>query len=180
MKLTILRALAVIVAFGMSAHAAEVRTAAFKIDLPGEFPAFDKKSDAQTTVDGTITTNTWISKSPVTAEAIIVSESTMPGKILDTEKLFDKTRDALLAALKGTVEVDEQAISTIAERRLRFRTPGAFIRARLAATGDRLFQLLYVARSSERREAPLVSDLFSSFQVLAEPALSASAAPSHP
>ncbi len=144
-------------------HAAEVRTDAFRIDLPGGFQPFEKRTDTQKTADGEVVTSAWIAKSS-TGEALIISESKMRGKILDPDKLFDKTRDALLASLKGTIEADEKSSASASARRLLFKTPGAFIRARLMADGNRLFQILYVARSSEQRQAPAVSALFSSFQ----------------
>jgi hypothetical protein len=151
--------------FAFSASAAEVHTQAFTIDLPHDFPAFEKKNDVQKAGDGNIETTTWISRSPSTAEAVVIAVSTMPGKILDPQKLFDKTRDALLASLKGTLENDESSSQAVPARRLLMRTPNAFIRARLMTTGARLYQILYVARASEHRSSPEVSNMFASLHL---------------
>ena len=147
------------------AQASEVQTSAFTIDLPGDFPSFEKKQNVQGTGESAVETTTWISRSPSTSEAVIVAVSKMPGKIVDAEKLFDKTRDALASSLKGTVETDEAATQTMPARRLFMRTAGAFIRARLMVSGSDLYQILYVARSSEHLTSNDVASIFSSVRL---------------
>lgn len=167
MNSLISRGLVVAIAASLAcgAMASEVRTNAFTIELPGDFAAFQKKADTQSSDDGKIDTTTWVSKSPSTAAAVIVAVSTMPGKIANTQKLFDKTRDALVSSLHATLESDESLQQSVPSRSLLLHTETAFIRARLMATNKRLYQILYVARSREQRTDPNVETVFGSLHL---------------
>ncbi len=167
MKTVIIRGAAIAFAASLAfmAQASEVKTSAFTIELPGDFAPFEKKATTQTTDDGKIDTTTWISKSPSTSAAVIVAVSTMPAKVKNVEKLFDKTRDALVSSLHATLESDEASPASTPSRKLLLHTNGAFIRARLVATNNSLYQILYVARSAEQRADPNVGIVFGSMQI---------------
>ena len=100
-----------------------------------------------------IATSTWIAKAP-TGEAVVISVSKMPGKIEDPTKLMDSTRDSLLKSVKGTLDSEAPIVSSLPGRDLLFKS------------GDRLYQLLYVGRTQEERDAPAVAQMFDSFKVV--------------
>ncbi|PYQ59900.1 MAG: hypothetical protein DMF58_09935 [Acidobacteria bacterium] len=141
-----------------AAHAAEP----FSINLSTGFGTFTK----QTQTSGKIETTNWISKSP-TGEAVVVTMSKMPGKILDPAKLFASTRDALLKSVKGTLD-NEQKLGPASEVLSFHSSSGAFLRSRLIASGDRLYQVLYVGHSAEQRENPAIAAMFDSFSIGAQ------------
>lgn len=154
------------------AGATEISNDAFSVQLPAAFAAPSRTTTAQSGID----TTTWIAKAP-TGEAVVVSVSKMPAKIADPVKLMDSTRDSLLKTVKGTLE-NEQALSgDMPSRRILFQSGTAFLRSRLVVSGDKLYQLLYVGRSLEERNAPAVGAMFDTFHIATPPA-TASAAPS--
>jgi hypothetical protein len=166
MKTTLLAA-ALLLVCASPALAEDVATSPaqpFQITLPGGFSTFEAKTQTSTTKDGKIDTTNWISKAP-TGEAVVITVSTMPAKILDPEKMINSTRDALLASLKATVETDEPVNGAVTSRRLIFKNDAAFLRARLMVDDNRFYQLLYVGRSAEQRSMPTVAQLFQSFQI---------------
>ena len=103
----------------------------------------------------------------VTGEAVVVTMSKMPGKILDPTKLFASTRDALLKSVKGTLD-NEQKLGPASEVLSFHSSSGAFLRSRLIASGDRLYQVLYVGHSAEQRENPAIAAMFDSFSIGAQ------------
>ena len=117
-----------------------------------------------------------ISASVVTVipgEAVVVTMSRMPGKILSPEAMIDSTRDSLLKALGATLESEKKA-DAANESLLFFKSAAAVFESRLVVEDDRLFQVLYVGRSEEQRTAPAVTQLFESFSIAkAEPAVAA-------
>ena len=102
-----------------------------------------------------------------TGEAVVVTMSKMPGKILDPAKLFASTRDALLKSVKGTLD-NEQKLGPASEVLSFHSGSGAFLRSRLIASGDRLYQVLYVGHSAEQRENPAIAAMFDSFSIGAQ------------
>lgn len=143
------------------AGAAVVNTSSFAVTLPDAYSAPVKSS----AMKDNITTDTWLSKAP-TGEAVVVSVSTMPAKIADPVKLMDSTRDSLIKSVNGTLESEQPLAADMPSRRLVFSSNGkAFLRSRLVVNGDRLYQLLYVGRSEQERNAPAVAALFDSFKV---------------
>lgn len=147
----------------------------FSITLTTGYGAFTSQSQTSQTAEGKVETTNWVSKSP-TGEAVIVTVSTMPGKILDPAKMISGTRDALLKSLKATLESEEKVEGTMPATSLMFNNGSAYLRARLIVSDNQLFQLLYVGRSAEQRALPNVSQLFDSFQVKATAPQTASAA----
>lgn len=126
----------------------------FALTLPEGYAAFTSQTQTTASPEGPIETTTWVAKAP-TNEAIVVTMSRMPGKILDPEKLIASTRESLMKSLGATSESDET-----------FRSNAAFFRSRFVVQDDRLFQLLYVGRSEEQRSNAVVSQLFDSFKLL--------------
>lgn len=136
----------------------------FSITLPTGFGAFDRQAKNVESPEGTIETTTWVSKSP-TGEAVVITVSRMPAKILSPEKLFSGTRDSLLKSLGATLESEEAIDGEMPGTRLVFRSKGAFLRTRLLVRDDRFFQVLYVGRTEEQRSLPSVTQMFESFRV---------------
>lgn len=155
------RAMAVLLFAGAAqvATAQHVEDGAFSITLPEGYSKFTK----QVQKAGEITATNWISKAP-TGEAVVVTMSQMTGKILEPETMMESTRDSLLKSLSATLE-KEQADAVETEALYFFRSPQAVFESRLVVDEDRLFQLLYVGRSDEQRNAPAVAQLFQSFEV---------------
>lgn len=139
----------------------------FNITLATGYGAFTK----QTQTSGKIETTNWIAKSP-TGEAVVISMSKMPGKILDPAKLFASTRDALLKSVNGTLD-SEQKVNASTHVLSFHSNSGAFLRSRLIAEDDRLYQVLYVGHSAEQRENPAVAAMFDSFAITNAPAQAA-------
>ena len=129
----------------------------FTINRPEAYGEFAKQSQTAKSPEGDIETTNWISKAP-TGEAVIVTVSRMPGKVLDPQKLITSTRDSLLKSLGATLETE-------ADDRILFATPNAFFQAQFEVVDDRFYQLLYVGRSTEQRTAPVVDQLFESFDI---------------
>lgn len=172
---TIAARAAAVVLFAGAAHVAtaqHVEAGAFTITLPEGYAAFTKQEQTVPSPDGEIKATNWISKAP-TGEAVVVTMSRMPGKILSPEAMIDSTRDSLLKALGATLESEKKA-DAANESLLFFKSAAAVFESRLVVEDDRLFQLLYVGRSEEQRTAPAVTQLFESFSIAkAEPAVAA-------
>lgn len=163
-----------------AADATPVQNDAFSVTLPAGFAAFAQSSQSATTPDGTITTTNWVSKAP-TGDAIIVTVSKMPKKILDADKLFTGTRDSLLKSLKASLDSEEKIAGDIPASSLLFHNDNAFLRARLAVNNETFYQVLYVGRTAEQRALPFVGQMFDSFHITAAPAAAAAtAAPAVP
>lgn len=156
--------------------ATDVKNETFSVTLPAGFSDFAKQSAKA--ADG-IETTTWVSKAP-TNEAVVVSVSQMPKKILDPGALLDATRDSLLKSVKGTLDSEQKVDGAMPARVLAFHSGTAvFLRSRLVVDNDRLFNVLYVGRSVDQAMAPAVGQLFDSFQFAPRPA-AAPAAPAAP
>lgn len=136
----------------------------FDIALPQGFGEFSKQTQTVKAGEGTIEATNYIAKAP-SGEAVVVTVSKMPGKILDPDKLISSTRDSLLKSLNATLESEEKLAGELPAVRLLFRSQGALMRSRLMVDEDRLIQVLYVGRSDEQRAAPAVAQLFESFSV---------------
>jgi hypothetical protein len=152
--------------FAVGAMAQETSADPFTIALPAGFSAFAKQSQTVKTKDGKDETITnWVSKAP-TGEAVVVTVSKMPGKILDPENMMSKTRDSVVKSLNATVESDDKLAGDVpSEQVLFYSGTNAFLRARLAVKDASLYQLLYVGRSADQRAAPAVEELFGSFKI---------------
>lgn len=158
--------LAVTLVTALAAQAQEVKNETFSITLPEGYGAFAKQAQTVKSPEGEIQTTTWVSKAP-TNEAVVVTLSQMPKKILSPDKLISSTRESLLKSLGATAE-SEQAQDI-------FQSSAAWFRTRYVVEGDRFYQVLYVGRSAEQRSAPAVAALFDSFAVIAPPAEAAPA-----
>lgn len=167
-RTTIVAAALIAVSMPQSARAADggqVQTDFFTIALPAGFSEFATEAQTASGADGRkIETTNWVSKAP-TGEAVIVTVSKMPGKILDPEKLMASTRDSLLKTVKATLESEEKHEGDLPAARLLFHSDAAFFRSRFVVSEDRFYQLLYVGRSADQRSAPAVGQLFDSFQI---------------
>jgi hypothetical protein len=145
-----------------AAGADQITNEAFAINLPTGFGAFAKQ--AQPVGDKKIETTNWISKSP-TGEAVVVTVSKLPGKILDPTKMMASTRDGLLKTLNATIDTDEKVAGDMPSELLTFHNASAFLRSSLVVNHDRLVQLLYVGRSADQRALPGVTEMFNSFHI---------------
>ena len=143
-----------------AAIAGPVSTDLFTVTLPDAYAA----PVMSTATQNGIATSTWIAKAP-TGEAVVISVSTMPGKIEDPTKLMDSTRDSLLKSVKGTLDSEQPITSPLPGRDLLFKSGTAFLRSRLLVNGNRLYQLLYVGRTQAERDAPAVGQMFDTFTV---------------
>lgn len=136
----------------------------FSLAVPAGYAAFTKQVQTTDAPEGKIETTNWIAKAP-TGEAVIVTMSRMPGKVLDPQKLMASTRDSLLKTLHATLESEEPRPGETPSSRLLFQGKGAWFRARLMVIDDRFYQLLYVGRSDAQRNAPAVRQMFDSFRI---------------
>jgi len=155
---------------GAGAHADNAPAAndVFTVALPSGYTEFQKQVQTTKAPEGEIETTNWISKAP-TGEAVVVTSSRMPGKILDPEKMIASTRDSLLKSLNATLESQEPRPGDVPSARMLFRSDAGWFRGRLIVVDDRLYQLLYVGRSEEQRAAPAVGEMFESFRLTATP-----------
>ncbi len=173
--------LVIVPAIASAADAVAVSNDAFSITLPPGFAAFTSQSQKTTSADGTIETTNWVSKAP-TGEAVVVTVSKMPGKILDAEKMTGSTRDSLLKALKATVESEQKVTGAVPGTQVLFKSEGAtpaFLSARLLVQDNRLYQILYVGRSADQRNAPAIAQVFDSFTIKTPPADAAATTTAH-
>ena len=138
----------------------------FSINLPTGFGAFATQSQSVDAPDGKIETTNWITKSP-SGEAIVITVSKMPGKILSPEKLISSTRDSLIKSLGATLEGEEAVSGTLTGSQMKFKATGAWLSSRVLVDEQNLYQVLYVGRSAEQRELPVVAEMFNSFEVKA-------------
>lgn len=137
---------------------------AFAITLPAGFSEFASQVQKAESPEGTVETTNWISRAQ-TGEAVVVTVSKMPGRILDPEKMMDATRDSLLKSLKATLESEQEVAGDRKSTMIQFRSDAAVLQSQLLVDDDRLFQVLYVGRTQEQRSAAGVAQLFSSFRV---------------
>jgi hypothetical protein len=147
--------LAVMVGTAAFADDASLPTDVFTMTLPSGFAAFTKQVQTSKSPEGEIEITNWISKAP-TGEAVVVTMSRMPKKILDPQKLISSTRESLVKSLGGTLESEEPLL---------FSAKGTFLRAQLTVVDDRVYQLLYVGRSAEQRSAATVAEMFQGFKI---------------
>jgi hypothetical protein len=139
----------------------------FRINLPDGYGAFTTQAQTIASEHGDIRATNWISRAP-SGEAVVVTVSRMPARILDPDKLIVSTRDSLLKSLSATLELQDARAGDLPSARLLFRSDKAYFQSELMVDGDRIFQVLYVGRSAEQRRAPAVGQMFASFGVVAE------------
>jgi hypothetical protein len=174
MKTRIFSTAAAALLIAVAANAAPVSNDAFSVTLPTGFGEFAKQTQTVAGKEGKIETTNYISKSP-TGEAVVVTVSKMPGKILNPTQMIDGTRDGLLKQLNATVD-NEQALAGDAQGKvINFHSANAWLTSQLAVNNDMLYQLLYVGRSAEQRSNAAVSSMFQSFHVNAPAAPQAAA-----
>ena len=148
----------------------------FSITLPTGFGAFATQSQSVDAPDGKIETTNWITKSP-SGEAVVITVSKMPAKILSPEKLIASTRDSLIKSLGATLEGEEAVTGALNGSQIKFKSNGAWLSSRVLIDEQTIYQVLYVGRSEEQRALPVVADMFNSFQVNAPAVAAAAAAP---
>lgn len=162
----------VVVALGAGTAMADgetpVSNESFSVTLPVGFGQFTSQTQKSKAPDGgEIETTNYVSKSP-TGEAVVVTVSRMPAKVLDPQKLMNSTRDTLISSLKATLESEQKVEGELPSVELLFHGQSAnppYLRSRLAVQDDRFFQILYVGRNEAQRALPSVARLFESFQV---------------
>lgn len=152
----------------VAAGADQVTNDAFSVNLPTGFGEFKKETKTVQAKEGKIETNNWISKSP-TGEAVIVTVSKMPGKILNPTEMIDGTRDRLLKDLNATVDNERPLPGETHGKLITFHGSNVFLTSQLAVNNDTLYQLLYVGRTADQRSNPSVNDMFQSFHVNVAP-----------
>jgi hypothetical protein len=138
----------------------------FGITLPAGFGEFTKQVQKTESPEGTVETTNWVSRDAQSGQAVVVTVSKMPGKILDPDKMIDSTRDSLLKSLKASIESEQDITGEMPSTLIQFRSDAAVLQSKLLVDEDRLFQVLYVGRTPEQRSAPAVGQLFSSFRVV--------------
>ncbi|HUP45891.1 MAG TPA: hypothetical protein VM779_10310 [Thermoanaerobaculia bacterium] len=141
----------------------------FGITLPAGFAEFKAQVQKAESPEGTVETTNWVSRAAESGQAVVVTMSTMPGRILDPEKMMDSTRDSLLKSLKATLESENDIEGEMPATMIQFRSEAAVLQSKLLVDDDRLFQVLYVGRSAEQRAEPAIGQLFSSFRVVPKP-----------
>jgi hypothetical protein len=146
----VLTTLLLVAAMAASAQEADP----FTVTLPEGYGVFAKQVQSTDSPEGKIETTNWVAKAP-TGEAVVVTMSRMPGRILDAGKLIDSMRQSLRKSVGATTESDVNL----------FRTGAAVFRSHYVIDEDRLFQLLYVGRSDEQRNHASVAQLFESFKL---------------
>ena len=164
----------IVSALPMMAQSA-VQKDSFGVTLPTGFAEFTKQVQKAESPEGTVETTNWISRAAESGEAVVITVSKMPGRILDPEKMMDSTRDSLLKSLKATLENERDIEGEMPSTVLQFRSDAAVLQSKLLVDDDRLFQVLYVGRSPEQRMAPAVQQVFSSFRVIPQPEAAAAA-----
>lgn len=142
----------------LGVQAQDVKNETFSITLPDGYGEFAKQAQTVKSPEGDIETTTWVSKAP-TNEAVVVTLSKMPAKILNPEKLIASTRESLLKSLGASVASEQEPDV--------FQSASAWFRTRYVVSEDRFYQVLYVGRSAEQRSAPAVTALFDSFNPVA-------------
>lgn len=140
----------------------------FSLSLPAGYGAFTQQVQTAKSPEGDIVTTNWIAKAP-TGEAVVVTMSSMPAKILDPQKFIASTRASLLKSLNATLESESAREGAVPSTRLLFRSDSAFFRARFTVIDDRFYQLLYIGRSEEQRTAQPVARIFESFTIADAP-----------
>src|SRR5579859_1898731 len=100
----------------------------FSVNLPAGFSPFTKSSQVMDSKDGKIATTNWVAKSP-DGQAVVVSVSKMPGKILDPAKLVNSTRDGLVKSLHATMDSEQTTADTPPATGLLLHSDAAWVRA---------------------------------------------------
>lgn len=193
---TLFLVIALTAAAAIAAEPTPVQNDAFSLTLPTGFGQFAKQTQTVSSPGGKKTeVTTYVSKSP-TGEAVVVSISKMPGKVVDADKLFASTRDALLKSTNSTLDKEEKVPGENPTERLWFHTapvatPTAvaqssngvtttisqvqapvnpvFLRSRLIVAGDTLYNVLYVGHSEDQRNNPAVGSMLDTFTIPAAP-----------
>lgn len=132
------------------------------VSLPSGFGDFSTQSQKTPSPEGDIRTTNWIARAP-SGDVVILTESAMPARVLDPEKLLAGNRRSLLTSLSATLESEQKIDVPRPSRGFLFRNAAMLFRARAAVVGDRLYQLLFVTRAEDRRSAAETERLFDSF-----------------
>lgn len=148
----------------LAANAQSAPAEAFELTLPNGFAEYTTQAQTVASPEGEIETTNWISRAK-SGEAVIVTLSRMPGKILDPQKLITSTRESLLKSLGATLESEEPRQGELPSTRVLFHSDAAWFRARFTVVDDRMYQLLYVGRSAEQRDAQVVGLMFDTFEI---------------
>lgn len=154
----------------LAAEPTKVTNDAFSITLPGGFTAFTSQTKTADSKDGKVETTNWVAKSDA-GQAVIVAMTKMPAKILAPQKMMDSTRDALLKSLNATIETETKIAGDIPAESLLFKNSGVspvFVRGEFLVSVDKLYQILYVARSEQQRSDPAVAAMFDSFKATSQ------------
>jgi hypothetical protein len=159
-----LMAVVAMAVLALTANAQNAPAGAFELTLPNGYAEYTTQTQNVASPEGQIETINWISRAK-SGEAVIVTRSTMPGKILDPQKLITSTRESLLKSLGATLESEEPREGALPSARILFHSDAAWFRARFTVVDDRLYQLLYVGRSAEQRDAQVVGLMFDTFEV---------------
>ena len=157
-------AVAAMAVLAVTASAQNAPAGAFELTLPDGYAEYTTQTQNVASPEGQIETTNWISRGK-SGEAVIVTVSKMPGKILDPQRLITSTSESLLKSLGATLESSEPREGALPSTRVLFHSNAAWFRARFTVVDDRLYQLLYVGRSAEQRDAQVVGFMFDTFAV---------------
>jgi hypothetical protein len=150
-----------LIAIAMTASAALAQSdAPFSIQLPPGFGEFAKSTHNAQSIE----TTSWLSKGAGNA-AVVVTVSKFPKKINTPVKLLDSTRDGLLKSTNATLDSDDTVSTNPPTRRLVMHSSAAWVRAKLIAKSDMLYQVIFIGRSADAPNAGPVSQMFDGFQI---------------
>ena len=145
------------------APAAFAQSDSFSIHLPSGFGEFTKSSHNSQSKDGTIETSTFLSKDPK-GNAVVVTVSKFPKRVLAPVKLLDSNRDGLVKSTGSTLDSEETVSTNPVTRQIMMHSKDAWVRARLISKGDMLYQVIFIGRSADAPTAGPVSQMFEGFQ----------------
>lgn len=147
--------------------------------LPAGFSKFETQEQTVESESGPILNVTHVSKS-MTGEVIIVSYSDFSGPLLDPNQMMTSGKDSLLKGAGAQSESEEFAeLDGNPGLKILFsaqQPKPLFGRGQYAVQDDRMYQLIFLTSTAERRASP-VADLFFSSIDLKEQAPEAGEAP---
>ena len=138
------------------------------LTLPAGFSKFEKQEQTVQSDSGPILNVTNISKS-VTGEVIIVSYSDFSGPLLNPNQMMTSGKDSLLKGAGAQSESEEFAeLDGNPGMKLLFSAQQPrplFGRGQYAVDDDRMYQMIFLTNSAERRASPVAETFFSSIDL---------------
>lgn len=159
------------------------------LTLPAGFSKFEKQEQTVESDSGPILNVTHISKS-VTGEVIIVSYSDFSGPLLNPNQMMTSGKDSLLKGANAQSESEQfTEVDGNPGMKIDFSAQQPrplFGRGQYAVDDDRMYQMIFLTNSAERRASPVADLFFSSIDITeqepeaGEPAGSPAPTPTEP